>query len=275
MLKRSIQLCTSLLILTAIFHGERYTSAIPQSEFPTILYFPFITHQKLRLPSSAAWIGPGGGAITDLIFDPVNPDVAYAAAYGGGIYKSTDSGLNWRNVSLGLGNLDVTTLEISPKNPLIMYAGTYQGGIYKSVDHGESWYRSDAGFQAEAIPYAIEIDPTRSKRIYISTRGISNNGDAPWNGVVYKSEDGGDTWSAVLANVGGSSQEDWAYDLAIHPVSTNVVYAATHEHGAYRSQYYGGTWQGINDGGFRANQSHPCSMGYGSNPFALIRMILM
>jgi photosystem II stability/assembly factor-like uncharacterized protein len=248
MLKRSLHLLISLFILITIDIGVKTTSVSSVNETSTVLYFPIIAHEGLTLPETAAWIGPGGGAITDLIFDPVNPNVVMAAAYGGGIYKSTDSGLSWVDVSLGLGNLQVTTVEISTKNPLIMYAGTYQGGIYKSVDYGEFWYRSDAGFQAGAIPYAIEIDPTRSKRIYISTRGISNNGAAPWNGVVYKSEDGGSTWSGVLTDVGGSSQEDWAYDLAIHPSSTNVVYAATHEHGAYRSLDYGGTWQAINNG---------------------------
>jgi len=245
MLKRSIQLCTILLVLAAIILGKQDTSAESPNNLAHTPYFPLIVHHELSLPSSVAWIGPGGGAITDLIFDPVNTNVAFAAAYGGGIYKTSDGGLNWRNVSLGLGILDITTVEIAPKNPLILYTGTYQGGIYKSVNHGESWYRSDAGFQAEAIPYAIEIDPSRSKRIYVSTRGISNNGGAPWNGVVYKSDDGGDTWAAVLTNVGGSSQEDWAYDLAIHPNATYVVYAATHEHGAYLSLDYGQTWQAI------------------------------
>ncbi len=247
MLKRSTQHCTGLLILAATFLGERYSSAEPQNDLAHILYFPFIPHDRMRLPASADWSVPGGGAITDLIFDPVTPNVVMAAAEGGGISKSTDGGVTWRNVSLGLGNLDVTTIEISPKNPLILYAGTYQGGIYKSVSHGESWYRSDAGIQDDAIPYAIEVDPTRSKRIYVSTRGISNNGVAPWNGVVYKSGDGGSIWSAVMTNVGGSGEEDWAYDLAIHPGSTSVVYAATHEHGAFRSQDYGETWKAIND----------------------------
>jgi hypothetical protein len=51
-----------------------------------------------------------------------------------------------------------------------------------------------------------------------------------------------------LTNVGGSGQEDWAYDLSIYPRSTNLVYAATHEHGAYRSTNYGGSWQAINNG---------------------------
>jgi photosystem II stability/assembly factor-like uncharacterized protein len=198
--------------------------------------------------ASAVWIGPGGGAITDLIFDTADPNTVFAAASSAGVYKSTDGGLSWRDVSQGLAGLDITALEVAPKNNLLLYAGTYKGRVYKSADNGESWYESGSGIQPEAITYAIEVDPKTSSRLYLATRGQSNNGEAPWSGVVYKSVNGGGTWTAVLSNVGGSSQQDWAYDLAIHPLDTNALYAATHEHGAYRSLDYGATWAAANSG---------------------------
>jgi photosystem II stability/assembly factor-like uncharacterized protein len=236
-----------LLLITVSLQAEGPVPASKVGEPTNFLYLPLLWGDAPP-PPTADWIGPGGGAITDLIFDPVNTNTAFAAASIGGIYKTTDGGVSWKTVSIGLENLDITAIGISALNPLVLYAGTYRGGFYKSADHGETWFRSDAGFQNEAITYAIEIDPTRTKRVYVSTRGESNGGAAPWNGKVYKSNDGGTSWSSMLTSVGGSSEEDWAYDLAIHPVSTNVVYASTHEHGVYLSEDYGGSWSAINIG---------------------------
>jgi len=256
MLKRSIKVCLSFIILSGfvgIFSGQPTLSATPQEVFPYQVYIPYVINDPKPLATPkplapAEWIGPGGGAVTDLIYDPENPDIAFAATWGGGVFKSNDGGITWKDVSAGIQNLVVTTIEISPKNSLILYAGTYRGDFYKSVNGGESWYPSSSGFQNDAIPYAIEIDPSRSQRIYVSTRGTSNNGGPPWNGIVYKSDNGGQTWIPVLKNVGGSGEEDWAYDLSINRWNTNLVYAATHEHGAYRSNDYGQTWKAINNG---------------------------
>ena len=247
MLKRFLQVCITFAILILLFPGKPSQSATPYAAMPYQMLLPLVANNPLPL-AAPEWIGPGGGAITDLTFDPSNSNVAFAATYGRGVFKSTDRGQTWQNVSLGFENLDITAIEISPKNSLILFAGTYRGGVYKSANGGESWYRSDAGIQDEAITYAIEIDPIHTQKIYVATRGLSNNGGPPWNGVVYRSEDGGQTWLSVLSNVGGSGQEDWAYDLSIYPRSTNLVYAATHEHGAYRSTNYGQSWQAINNG---------------------------
>lgn len=245
--KRIILLCGCLVLLVSLFPGISSKSAAPTETPPAQVYLPIIANDPKPL-KSPEWIGPGGGAITDLIYNPRNADEVFAATWGRGIFKSVDGGQNWRNASLGLDNLDVNVIEVSPQNPLILFAGTYRGGVYKSVNGGESWYRSDAGIQEDAITYAIEIDPKHTQRIYLATRGKSNNGGPPWNGIVYKSEDGGQSWQPVLTDVGGSGQEDWAYDLSIYPRSTNIVYAATHEHGAYRSTNYGQSWQAINNG---------------------------
>jgi photosystem II stability/assembly factor-like uncharacterized protein len=250
MLKRFIKICLSfiiLLVFIGIFSGNSTLSATHQEVLPYQVYIPYLINDPKPL-APAKWIGPGGGAITDLIFDPENPNIAFATTWGSGIFRSSDGGMTWENVSTGIENLVVTTIEISPNNSLTLYAGTYRGDFYKSVNGGKSWYPSSSGFQDGAIPYAIEIDPARPQRVYVATRGISNNGGPPWNGIVYRSDNGGQSWQPVLTDVGGSGQEDWAYDLSVNRWNTNIVYAATHEHGAYRSTDYGKSWRPINSG---------------------------
>jgi photosystem II stability/assembly factor-like uncharacterized protein len=130
----------------------------------------------------------------------------------------------------------------------MVYAGTYKGKLYKTTDGGESWMFSSQGIQDQAIVYSIGIDPQNSQTVYIATRGISNNNDRPWNGVVYRSDDGGASWVPKLYNLGGADYQDWAYALTIDPHSPNVLFAATHEHGVYRSLNHGDTWRAANSG---------------------------
>jgi hypothetical protein len=84
--------------------------------------------------------------------------------------------------------------------------------------------------------------------VYAGTRGISINGNPPWNGVVYKSIDSGLSWAPVLTNVGGADQQDWVYSIAVEPVHDWSVFAATHEHGPYHSSTYGDSWYSAHDG---------------------------
>ena len=102
--------------------------------------------------------------VTDLEFDPSNPDVVYAAAYqrrrhvwgflaggsGSGIYKSTDNGRTWRKVTSGLpkGDMGKIGVAVTPADPSIVYAtieaGDDERGFYRSQDRGESWERRNS-----------------------------------------------------------------------------------------------------------------------------------
>jgi photosystem II stability/assembly factor-like uncharacterized protein len=102
--------------------------------------------------------------------------------------------------------------------------------------------------QDQAIVYTIAIDPFETSTIYAGTRGISNNNNPPWKGVVYKSTDAGNTWTPALMNVGGGEAQDWVYSLVVDANQHNNVYAATHEHGPYKTIDSGDTWFSIQNG---------------------------
>ncbi len=228
-------------ILACLFLVASYLSSAGQS-MTSHAYLPLVSHDQ------SSWIGPYGGFLISIAIDPTNPQLVYAGSWGAGVFKSQDGGQNWQASNHGLGNLYINSLALDPARPAILYAGTYKNQVYKSIDHGNSWTWSGTGMQDQAIVYAIAIDPLSPNTVYAATRGISNNGNPPWNGVVYRSNNAGQTWISVLQDVGGVDVQDWVYSLAVSPFHDNNVYAATHEHGPYHSSTYGDTWYSIHDG---------------------------
>lgn len=208
----------------------------------------YVTHLPLVTRAGNTWLGPDGGRPVAMVVDPANPQIVYAGSWGAGMFRSEDAGASWAPINQGLGNMYINSLAIDPVNPQVLYAGTYRDQVYKTVDGGASWDWSGSGIQVEAIVYTIAIDPVNSANLYIGTRGVSNNGLPPWNGVLYKSTDAGLTWRAVLQNVGGLELQDWSYSIAVNPQAPQYVYAAMHESGVYRSVNYGESWFSSNEG---------------------------
>jgi photosystem II stability/assembly factor-like uncharacterized protein len=239
---------TIIYVVFALLLGgllvSRTASVSGQTSNTNPVYFPVV----LSPPEAPVWIGPDGGSVISIDVADSQPATVYAGTWRSGVYKSTDGGANWFWKSEGLANHYINSIAVDPHNPLIAYAGTYTGKVYKTVNGGENWFQSSTNIQDQAIVYSIVIDPIDSDKVFIGTRGISNNGGPPWNGVLYRSKDEGNSWVPVLTNVGGASQEDWAYAVTLHPKYPNLVYAATHEHGIYRSENSGKNWEPVNDG---------------------------
>ncbi len=127
--------------------------------------------------------------VTDLEFDPSNPDVVYAAAYqrrrhvwgflaGGpssGIWKSTDNGKTWRKVTDGLpkGDMGKIGLAVTAADPRIVYAtieaNEEERGFYRSLDRGESWEKRNSYISSGTGPHyyqEIEASPTNPDLVY-------------------------------------------------------------------------------------------------------------
>ncbi len=229
------------LILLLFLLSASQTTTASQAP-PETSYLPLITH----IPSG--WIGPDGGTVVPLIFDPTNPQIVYAGTFGSGVYKSLDGGNIWLPASQGLTNLYINSLAIDPTQPSTLLAGTYKSQVYKSEDGGSTWYWSGTGMQEGAIVYSIAIDPFDPTLVYAGTRGISNNGNPPWSGILYQSIDGGSTWRPSLENLGGLEAQDWVYSVTVNPHKHNEVYIASHENGLFRSPDYGDHWQALTNG---------------------------
>jgi hypothetical protein len=216
----------------------------PILRIPYRMVIPFVNSYYPMSP----YTGVVGGIIPAIAFDPFTSRIVYAASWDGGVYKSYDSGETWVQANQGMPTVQINTIAADPRNPGVLYAGPYRYGIYKSTNGGVTWTSCNVGIQKEAVVYSIAVDTFNPNIVYASTRNYNNPFYSPWQGILYKSIDGGASWSPSLTNAGGAGEQDWVYSIAIDLHNPNTVYAAAHETGAYRSSDYGVTWQSIDNG---------------------------
>jgi photosystem II stability/assembly factor-like uncharacterized protein len=186
------------------------------------------------LLSKLEWrsLGPSiGGRVVAVAGVPGNPTLYYMGAVGGGIWKSTDAGTQWVNISDGkLPSISpsVGAIAVAASNPSVIYAGMGESdirtdmipgdGMYKSTDAGRTW--TYAGLRATHTISAIAIDPKNPDVVYVSSMGHVFAPD-PERGV-FKTTDGGKTWSKVLF----VNNQTGAIDVVMDPGHPDVLYAA-------------------------------------------------
>lgn len=214
-------------------------------------------------------IGPyrGGRAIA-VTGVTSQPNVFYFGATGGGVWKTTDGGTNWANVSDGFfGMGSVGAIAVSESDPNVLYVGmgescirgnvSHGDGVYKSVDAGKTWKR--VGLEDSRHIGRVRIHPKNPDIVYVAALGHIY-GTSEQRGV-FRSKDGGKTWERVFFK----SNKAGAVDLILDPSNPNVLYASIWEakrtpysmesggpdSGLYKSTDGGDTWTEItrNPGG--------------------------
>ena len=184
---------------------------------------------------------------------------------GGGIWKTTDAGHSWTNISDGqlpVGSMGA--IEVSPSDPNIIFAGTGSSkirsnvsigrGMFKSVDAGKTWTFS--GLRDVGQISTIRVHPTNPAIVFVAALGnpFVPNVDRG----VFRSSDGGATWKKILF----VSDSSGAADLELQPGNPNVVFASmwhgqrkpwtivsgAKEGGIYKSTDGGDTWTKLGGG---------------------------
>jgi photosystem II stability/assembly factor-like uncharacterized protein len=193
--------------------------------------------------------GPFGGNVQTLVVDPQNPATLYAAAPGGGVFKSVDGGANWVSASNGISDRNVAALAIDPVTPTTLYAsssdhgvsGTGPSGVFKSTDGAQSWTKLpvDPNSFFPGLALALAIDPQTTSTIYAASGGFG----------IIKSIDGGQTWSAGSGLPNGPSY----VSVAIDPHTPTTIYAGSTDGsasgaGLFKSVDGGASWTAINNG---------------------------
>lgn len=137
---------------------------------------------------------------------------------------------------------DIRALAIDPTNPATLYAGTLGGGVFKSSNGGTSWSAINNGLDTSFVVSALVIDPTTPATVYAGTgNGLVSGGDA---GGVFKSTNGGESWTATNAGLTSTA----VFALAIDPSVPATLYASTYSGGVFKSSNGGGSWSAINTG---------------------------
>ncbi|HTU70144.1 MAG TPA: hypothetical protein VMF11_07455 [Candidatus Baltobacteraceae bacterium] len=194
------------------------------------------------LMSAMHWrsVGPGiGGRVVAVDGVPGSPDTFYFGGVDGGVWRSTDYGLVWTNLTDGKLNASnsIGAIAVAPSDPRIIYIGTGESdirgdvvtgdGVFKSTDAGETWRY--AGLVRTHTIGKIVVDPHNSSVVYAVSMGhvFKSNPDRG----VFKSTDGGATWKKVLF----VNDKTGAIDLVMDPHDANVLYAAMWQ--AYRTPW--------------------------------------
>ena len=200
-------------------------------------------YSALRWRNVGPWIGGRVVAVEGVARDP---DLFYMGAVDGGVWRSTDYGHRWVNITdrtLPGSSESIGAIAVAPSNPKILYVGTGESdirgdvitgdGVFRSSDAGKTWQR--AGLTDTHTISAIVVDPSNPDIVYASAMGHVFKPNAERG--VFKSTDGGHTWKKVLY----LNARTGAIDLVMDPRNPQVLYAALWQ--AYRTP-----WK-LDDGG--------------------------
>jgi photosystem II stability/assembly factor-like uncharacterized protein len=214
------------------------------------------------------YIGPEGNRVSAVAGIPGDPNVYYAGAASGGIFKTTDAGVHWRPIFDDQPVSSIGALAVAPSDPNVVWAGTGEAfirsnislgwGVFRSTDAGRSWAR--AGLETTGRIARIVADPHNPDVALACALGTAY-GPQPERGV-FRTADGGKSWTKTLfvdENTGCS-------DLAMDPNNSRVVFAGTWQlvihtwgresggpgGGLYRSGDGGLTWKPVDSNGLPA-----------------------
>lgn len=189
-------------------------------------------------------IGPAkmSGRIADIALDPANNNTWYVAVGSGGVWKTTNNGIQWNPIFDNQTSYSIGCVTVDPSNPNTVWVGTgenvggrhvgYGDGVYKSLDAGKTW--KNMGLKKTEHISKIIVHPENSNVIWAAAQGpLWNKGDERG---LYKSVDGGETWKKVL----GDAEWVGVTDIVIDPRNPDVLYAATWQRHRTVAAYMGG-----------------------------------
>jgi photosystem II stability/assembly factor-like uncharacterized protein len=166
------------------------------------------------------------GRVYAMAIDENNPSTIYACGLDQGVWKTTNSGVNWTQINSGLLNTQSQAIALCKNSSQVLYVGTAPGandGVYKSTDGGGSWTRVVNGI-AEPVGtlgvQALLVHPTDPNIAYCTIFNATANAT---NGI-YKTTDGGANWFPIVNGIGAIKN---FLALAMSPSDPNTIYAGS------------------------------------------------
>ncbi len=221
----------------------------------------FIGPQPINTPYTDPVVA---GRVAAIAIDPTNTKIVYLGAAQGGVWKTTNGGTTWTELTDTQSSLAVGSIAIDPANHLNIYVGTgeenfsgdsyYGAGILKSTNGGASWTQicgpfcgpvgQDGYYGGGARIGGLAIHPTNSSVLLAAVQLLYKDG-------IYRSADGGATWTQVLGGNPGTA-------VVFDPSNGNIAFAALGDsfsggtEGVYKSTDGGLTWSAVNGTGTTA-----------------------
>lgn len=170
-------------------------------------------------------LGPGniGGRVRAIVVHPTDPDIVYLGSVSGGVWKTTNGGTNWFPLKDNMENLAVCSIVMDPTNSNVLYAGTGEGffnfdalrgeGIFKTTDAGTTWNRLGSTNNSNFYYVNKLVIDQSTNIIYAGTRkGL------------YKSTNGGTSFTGILVGTGGADVH--CMDIEIAYTSPSTIYTS-------------------------------------------------
>jgi len=239
-------LCASTLMVKSV-RAQSYDSSL----YRALSYRPIGPHKGSRVTAVAGVVG--------------QPYIFYFGGTGGGVWKTTDAGGIWENVSDAYFKTgSVGAIAVAESDPNVVYVGTGSAcirgnvspgiGVYKSTDAGQSWKHvglSDAGQIGR-----VRVHPRNPDLVYVAALGHAFGRNEERG--IFRSKDGGASWRKLLY----ISDRTGAIDLAMDARNSRVLYAAmwtaerkpweilsgSSEGGIYQTTDGGDTWSKLSRG---------------------------
>ncbi|MGA7670624.1 MAG: glycosyl hydrolase, partial [Nitrolancea sp.] len=178
-------------------------------------------------------VGPHrGGRVIAVTGHPTELATFYFGACAGGVWKTTDGGAYWENISDGFFQTSaVGAIAISTSDPNVLYVGTgetairgnvsHGDGVYKSTDGGQTW--TNVGLSDTQAIAKVRIHPSNPDLVYVAALGHVWGPNSARG--VYRSKDGGQSWEQILFR----SEKAGAIDLSMDPHNPRILYATIWE----------------------------------------------
>src|SRR5499433_586529 len=259
------------------FRGGRSVAVAGVASQPMVYYFGGTGGGVFKTTDGGANWEPvsdgqpfGTGTVGAIEVSQSDPNVVYVGmgeacirgnfSHGDGVYKSTDAGKTWKRVGLEDSRV-IGRIRVHPKNPDLVYAAALghaagandQRGVFRSKDGGKTWDR--VLFKSnKAGAVDLSMDPSNPNVLYASIweakrTPYSLESGGPDSGL-YKTTDGGDTWTEISRNPGGPKGAALGrIGVAVSPANPERLWAIieAEDGGVFRSDNGGGNWAKVNE----------------------------
>ena len=217
---------TGLILLAALLFISFAKAQKKRNNTNTQIGYPEALYSSLEYRLVGPFRGGRSAAVTGV---PGEPNLFYFGSTGGGVWKTTDGGRSWENISDGFFGGSIGAVEVAKSDPNVIYVGggekTLRGnvssgyGVWKTEDAGKTW--KSVGLQKSRHVPRIRIHPNNPDIVYAAVLG--NIYKPTKDRGIYKSTDGGITWRNTLF----VNEQAGAVDLVMDPNNPRILFAST------------------------------------------------